>query len=52
VTGTGYTVTATGTNGMAVGHAYTIDEANHQNTTRFKGATVTNGCWLVKGSEC
>ena len=50
--GQGYTVTATGSSGRAVGHAYTINHNNARATTQFKGAAVTKGCWLVKGSEC
>jgi type IV pilus assembly protein PilE len=50
---TGYTVTATGAAGRAVGHVYTVNESNQQRTTQFKGQTVTGkNCWLVKGSEC
>ena len=52
VTPTGYTLTATGSNGMAVGHVYTVNEANAQATTQYKGAAVTKSCWLLKGSEC
>jgi type IV pilus assembly protein PilE len=52
VTASGYTLTATGSSGMAVGHVYTINEANAQRTTQFKGAAVTKGCWLLKGTEC
>ena len=48
----GYTITATGSGGKAVGHVYTVDENNKQATTRFKGAPVTKSCWLQKGSEC
>jgi len=50
--GQGYTVTATGSNGRAVGHAYTINHNNARATTQFKGAAVTKACWLIKGSEC
>lgn len=52
--GQGYTVTATGRTGTSsVGHVYTINQANLQTTTSFKGATVTGkNCWLAKGSEC
>lgn len=50
--GQGYTITATGSTGRAVGHAYTIDHNNARATTQFKGAAVTKGCWLIKGSEC
>ena len=49
----GYILTATGNNGMAVGHVYTVNESNVQTTTQFKGAAVTGkNCWLLKGSEC
>lgn len=51
-TATGYTLTATGSSGRAVGHVYTVTENNLQKTTRFKGATVDKNCWLQKGSEC
>lgn len=52
--GQGYTITATGRTGTsAAGHVYTLNHANLQTTTTFKGATVSNkNCWLVKGSEC
>lgn len=52
VTDKGYTITATGVKGQAVGHVYTIDQDNVQATTQFKGQAVTKGCWLMKGSEC
>lgn len=51
-TATGYTLTATGSGSQAVGHVYTINEANQQKTTKFKGSTVSKNCWLIKGSEC
>ena len=47
-----YTLTATGSDGLAIGHVYTVDETNPQATTQFKGSAVTKNCWLVKGSEC
>lgn len=47
-----YTLTATGTSGRAVGHVYTLNSANQQRTTKFKGATVTKTCWAVKDSDC
>lgn len=50
---TGYTITATGAAGKAVGHVYTINESNQQRTTQFKGAAVSGkNCWLIKGNEC
>ncbi|WP_457350036.1 type IV pilin protein [Roseateles sp. P5_D6] len=52
--GQGYTLTATGKTGtVSLGHVYTINEANVQATTTFKGAAMTGkNCWLAKGSEC
>lgn len=48
----GYTLTATGISGRAVGHVYTLTSGNAQATSKFKGATVAKACWLVKGQEC
>lgn len=50
--GQGYTVTATGSGGRAVGHAYTINQNNARTTTQFKGVSGTRNCWVIKGSEC
>jgi type IV pilus assembly protein PilE len=50
--GQGYTITATGSGGRAVGHVYTVDHNNARATTQFKGAVVASACWLIKGSEC
>jgi type IV pilus assembly protein PilE len=53
--GQGYVITATGSAGMAMGHIYTQTQAltnNGRATTSFKGASVTKGCFLIKGSEC
>jgi type IV pilus assembly protein PilE len=48
-----YTVTVTGKSGtMMSGYAYTIDQDNQKATTKFKGASVTKACWLIKGGEC
>jgi type IV pilus assembly protein PilE len=52
VTASGYTITATGSSGRAVGHIYTVNENNSQKTTQFKGQAVTKNCWLMKGTEC
>jgi type IV pilus assembly protein PilE len=52
LSGTSYTMTATGSAGQALGHAYTIDASNTQTTTSFKGAATTKSCWLFKGNEC
>ena len=48
----GYTLTATGSAGRAIGHTYTITQDNLQRTTVFKGAVVAKACWLTRGSEC
>ena len=48
--GQGYTVTATGSSGRAIGHVYTINDANLRRTTWFKGTASTASCWLTKGS--
>ena len=51
-----YTATATSAANQGMGAAgdytYTISETNAKATTKFKGATSTKTCWLVKGSEC
>ena len=52
VTDSGYTLTVTGFAGQAVGHTYTVDEANRQTTKVFKGEVVDKPCWLQKGNEC
>ena len=50
--GQGFTITATGNAGRAVGHAYTINHSNARTTTQFKGSAVTKSCWVIRGSEC
>jgi type IV pilus assembly protein PilE len=50
--GQGYTITATGSGGRAVGHTYTITHGNVRATTEFMGSAVTKSCWVTKGSEC
>ena len=52
LTGQSYTITATGNNGRAVGHVYTVDQNNTRATTMFKGTVVAKACWWIKGSEC
>ncbi len=53
ILGQGYTITATGRSGTrADGHVYTVDYAGAHATTQFKGASVTAGCWLTKGTSC
>lgn len=51
--GQGFTVTATGKSGTAAsGHVFTINHANAQATTLFKGESSTKTCWLASGNEC
>ena len=50
--GQGYTITANGTNGRAVGHTYTINHSNQRRTTLFKNVAAANNCWLTRGGEC
>lgn len=50
--GDGYLLTAKGSGGLAIDHWYTVDEQGHEGTTRFRGAAVAKGCWLVRGGEC
>lgn len=48
-----YTLTATGARERALGHEYTLNQANARATTAFRGAAVNNrACWLVRGDEC
>lgn len=46
-----YTITATGT-GSLTGHVYTINQDGGRTTTKFKGATVLQSCWLTKSATC
>jgi len=48
----GYTITATGRAGAAVGHVFTINQNGDRKTTQFKGTTVAAECWLTKSSTC
>ena len=50
--GQGYTITATGGSGAAVGHDYTVNQSGIQATTKYKGATLAKTCWMAKGDEC
>lgn len=50
--GQGFTVTATGAAGAAVGHEYTVNHNGVLATTKFKGDASTKLCWLIKGDEC
>lgn len=47
-----FTITATGSAGGAVGSIYTLNSANEQRTTSFKGTASTRNCWVVRGDEC
>lgn len=48
-----YTLTATGARERALGHEYTLNQANARATTAFRGAAVNNRqCWLARGDEC
>lgn len=56
-TGQTYTASAVSIAGQGLGNAagdytYTIDQTLAKATTKFKGATVSKNCWLVKGDEC
>ena len=46
-----FTVTATGT-GSLTGFVYTINQNGDRATTQFKGATVSQPCWLTKSTTC
>mgnify|MGYP003385465047 CR=1 FL=1 len=48
----GYVLTATGSDGRAVGHTYTLNHNSMKGTTLFKGTASTKPCWLIKGTEC
>ena len=48
----GYTITATGRAGAAVGHVFEINHNGDRKTTQFKTATVVASCWLTKSSTC
>ncbi|MBV7539794.1 type IV pilin protein [Acidovorax sp. sic0104] len=53
VTKTGYLLTATGSEGKALGHEYTVNEENAQATLKFKNAlSPGKNCWLLRGKEC
>jgi len=48
-----YTLTATGSNGLALGNIFTLTSANVKGTTRFKNQAVAGrACWLARGDEC
>jgi len=33
-------------------YTMTINQSNTKATTKFKGASVTKSCWLIRGNEC
>lgn len=42
-----------GSLGSAAGdYTMTVNQSNARDTTKFKGATVTKSCWLIRGDEC
>ncbi len=47
-----YSITATGTSGQVNGDVYAIDQNGNRTTSVFKGATVSENCWLTKASTC
>jgi type IV pilus assembly protein PilE len=51
-----FLVTATSNANAGIGasgdYIYTIDQTNAKATTKYKGASVTSACWLIKGTEC
>lgn len=47
-----FKVTATGNVSPATGHVYTLDQNNTKATTKFKGNTVSEACWLNSGTSC
>ncbi len=48
-----YTLTATGSNGIAAGNVFTLTSGNVKGPTKFKNQTVTGkACWLARGDEC
>lgn len=51
-TGQAFTLTATGGAGGALGSTYTLNQANEQRTTSFKGTAGVRNCWVVSGNEC
>lgn len=48
----GFTVTATGRSGAAVGQVFTIDHNGNRSTSRFKGESVVASCWLTLNGSC
>lgn len=50
--GQSYSLSATGATGLVVGYDYSINQTGAQSTTKYKGATVTKSCWVIRGSEC
>lgn len=47
-----YVITAVGKTGTDIaGYDYSLNQANAQATTKFKGQSVTKSCWITKASE-
>jgi type IV pilus assembly protein PilE len=49
-----YTITATGSAGRAVSHAYTMNSAGERRTTELKGTSYSPAkpCWAIKEGDC
>jgi type IV pilus assembly protein PilE len=45
-----FTITATGT-GSLTGFVYTINQNGDRATTKYKGTTVSQSCWLTKSAS-
>ena len=51
-----YGVTASNVAGIGLGevgdYTYTLNEQNVRSTTKYKGASSSASCWLIKSSSC
>lgn len=52
VTQQSYSIKATGIAGAVSGDVYSIDQNGNRSTSVFKGATVSEPCWLSRSSTC
>ena len=52
VTQQSYSIKATGFAGAVSGDVYAIDQNGNRSTSVFKGATVSESCWLSRSSTC
>jgi type IV pilus assembly protein PilE len=50
--GQSYDIIATSNAALGLSHVYTVNQANAQTTTAFKGAAVAKTCWVARGDEC